>query len=325
MVLWQPIAMTQQLVISGGRVLQKQFVVETASVLGQIYVKAEKNAEWLRKVVCGPDARKGALSRSKVIETLRAKTNASVSESAEADVPDAAVAAVDPAVDPMVSLAPLDESPTKVSPTKKARTTKRTRPQPASSRLWEVRMPRHYTVDVDEDSQDSEETLKVRVYRPNTSQLMLHQDDIFWLIEWLRDELDSGGVAPLPVDDDSQHLQRNSAHADVHIRWAFDGAWEATYLSGPQQGASVKSYVDMLTAAKWDKVCRADGKDGSPFEAANQTARKQATRRFLELHLEDECAGAKESAVADSEARREVIGDVSDAGGSDVCLSDAER
>ena len=325
MVLWQPIAMTQQLVISGGRVLQKQFVVETAEALGQIYVKAEKNSEWLRKVVCGPDARKGALSRSKVIETLRAKTNFRASESAEADAPDAAVAAVDPAVDPMLSLAPLDESPTKVSPTKKARTTKRARAQPASTKLWELRMPRHYTVDVDEDSQDSEETLKVRVYRPNTSQLMLHQDDIFWLIEWLRDELDSGGVAPLPEDDDSQHLQRNSAHADVHIRWAFDGAWEATYLSGPQQGASVKSYVDMLTAAKWDKVCRADGKDGSPFEAASQTARKQATRRFLELHLEDECAGAKESAVADSEARREVIGDVSDAGGSDVSLSDAER
>ena len=99
---------------------KKEYAIESTSVSGQIYVRIEKNQEWLRKMVVGPEARKGALSRTRLLETLREKSNRGNTAVAECD--DRELSTV--AADPMAALVPFqaavadgaDDSP----PAKKA-------------------------------------------------------------------------------------------------------------------------------------------------------------------------------------------------------------
>ena len=95
------------------------------------------------------------------------------------------------------------------------------------------------------------------------------------------DEYRSGGVAP--VEEDSlDSLESNCDVPGVHIRWDFEGSWEALVLEGPKRGKCVTSCVARLTEEKWAAV--AGTGDGS-FGDASAERRKQATFEFLQGHM----------------------------------------
>ena len=273
-------------------------------------------------MVVGPEARKGALSRTRLLETLREKSNIGSTAVEECDDRESSTAAADP----MAALAPFqaavadgaEDSP----PAKKARTSRKTKLTPSSSRCMDVEMPAAFTA----KNLSSIETRTVKLFRKAKNSMFLSQDDIPWMLEYLRDEADGGGVAELPDDEDSQHLERNSAVADLHLRWAFDGSWEGTWLSGPRQSQSVKSYVKKLTKAKWDTLCDAapDVWSGT-FEQCTYARKKEATRHFLELHMRDAAvADTTELADADGEGERHRASDSDGDGGVDHSGSDVE-
>ena len=322
MVVWHPVTLECRLVISGGRVPKKEYAIESTNVSEQIFVRVEKNQEWLRKMVVGPEARKGALSRTRLVETLREKSNRGNTAVAECDDRESSTAAADPMAALVSFQAAVVDAAEDHPPAKKARTSRKTKLTPSSSRCMDVEMPAAFTA----KNLSSIETRTVRLFRKARNSLFISQDDVPWMLEYLRDEADGGGVAELPDDEDSQHLERNSAVADLHLRWAFDGSWEGTWLSGPRQNQSVKSYVKKLTNAKWDSLCEAapDAWSGT-YEQSTYARKKQATRHFLELHMRDAAvADTTELADADGEGERHRASDSDGDGGADHSGSDVE-
>ena len=133
---------------------------------------------------------------------------------------------------------------------------------------------------------NGERTRAVKLLPLSTNSLWLSIDDLVWLVSWLADELETGGV-PMEsaVADHEACHEGNSQAPGFHIRWDFDGAWEAVILEGSQKGKTVKSFVDKLTLAKWEKA-DAVHKYGTTFEDATREQRKTATYHFLEMHLQ---------------------------------------
>ena len=68
----------------------------------------------------------------------------------------------------------------------------------------------------------------------------------------------------------------------MHIRWSFDGAWEAIILVGPNKGYTTKSYVAKMSPDKWAQCPQLRD---SPFEGSSTNDRKAATKAFLEWHM----------------------------------------
>ena len=117
----------------------------------------------------------------------------------------------------------------------------------------------------------------------STNSMWLYVEDLSWLVSWLRDELHSGGV-PVIMDDPLDALEGNCRAKDVHIRWDFNGAWEAIILAGEQRGSTVKSCVAKLTAEKWIAIGGRQ-KYGLDFQSATENHLKEATFEFLEQHM----------------------------------------
>ena len=118
----------------------------------------------------------------------------------------------------------------------------------------------------------------------STNSFWVSIGDLEWLVTWLADELETGGVPVASAVAGVGDLGQNSSVPGVHIRWDFRGAWEAAILEGSEQGQVVKSYVDKLTPEKWDKA-DALHKYGSTFQNATREQRKIATLHYLELHM----------------------------------------
>ena len=107
-------------------------------------------------------------------------------------------------------------------------------------------------------------------------------EDIEWLVNWLEAEHRSGGVV-LP-NEGVPSMEGNCSVPNVHIRWSFDRAWEAVVLAGPRKGTTRKTYVEKLTAEKWQK---ADDfhKYAVAYEMAPPRDKKLAAFHFLEAHM----------------------------------------
>ena len=133
---------------------------------------------------------------------------------------------------------------------------------------------------------DNTKTRTVRVLATSTNTLWLHSDDVGWLVTWLADEHQTGGIAPLEPAVAGEELKGNCLAPGVHIRWDFEGAWEATFLEGERKGKTVKSRVEKLTPEKWATV-DAVHHYGTDFLAATPAQMKQATYHFLELHMQN--------------------------------------
>ena len=86
-------------------------------------------------------------------------------------------------------------------------------------------------------------------------------------------------------EDPLAGIAPNCAASGVHMRWDFDGAWEAIIIAGPATGHKTKSYVDKMTSEKWEKVASIH-KYAVAYEAASAEDKKQATYHFLETHMQ---------------------------------------
>ena len=117
----------------------------------------------------------------------------------------------------------------------------------------------------------------------STNTLWLAADGIEWLVMFVADAYNTGGV---PVDPPSAvgSFDGNCAAPGVRIQWDFDGAWDATIRRAEQAGQTCKSMVEKLTTEKWTVVA-AVHHCGTGFESATPGQQKQATFHFLELHM----------------------------------------
>ena len=85
-------------------------------------------------------------------------------------------------------------------------------------------------------------------------------------------------------DDPIADLEPNCECPNVHIRWDFQGAWEAIILAGDKRGDKIKSYVEKLDQRKWD-VVGASVRYGVAFNDASSAHVKSATKDYLELSM----------------------------------------
>lgn len=252
----------------------------------QTFVKIEKQAEWLYKATAGKTATKQSLRRTKLLDDLKERLVKTVvgcdkgcDQPAVADevasqplvAPEAAAEAE--VADPMLQLAAVGDSVVTPKKKRKGYLSKR-----AKNNITEVTMPEQ-----ERTSHPACTTMRtVRLLATGTNSLWIAAEDIPWLVNCLADEVRSGGV---PVPDDIRsgeelHLEENCAAPGVHMRWDFDGAWEAIVVAGQHKGKKVRSLVANLTDEKW----RAAGVDGS-FASATPELKKQATFAFLEMHM----------------------------------------
>ena len=125
-------------------------------------------------------------------------------------------------------------------------------------------------------------TRRVHLLALSTNSLWLGVQDIEWLVNWLEAEHRSGGVV-LP-NEGCPSMEGNCSVPNVHIRWSFDGAWEAIVIAGPRKGSKLKSYVAKLTAEAWQKAADLH-KYAVACEDASAADKWLATFHFLEAHM----------------------------------------
>ena len=117
----------------------------------------------------------------------------------------------------------------------------------------------------------------------STNTRWLHSDGAGWLVAWLADKRNTGGVPLAPAVGGD--LKGNCTAPGVHVRWDFAGAWEAIVLEASHTSKPMQSYVDKLTLEKW-RAADAVHHYGAQFEAATPEQRTPATLHFLELHMQ---------------------------------------
>ena len=121
-------------------------------------------------------------------------------------------------------------------------------------------------------------------------------DDLPWLVEYVRDELVTGGVALLTEKQEYGAAAVAAAGArNYTLRWDYNGKWSATVKAGPHRGVSISSAVAKLDVAKWGKV-QAEHPDaefaGVPFDDATHAQKKECTRLHLVAAVEAKLAEA---------------------------------
>ena len=283
-----PIRLVRQWSVEGGR-LGKAHCLDTKDIDtkdGPVsFVKIDKNADWMLKLVTGSGS-KGGLRRSLVFREFEthlkeARTNPdshwSPDRAPERSSSSADAGASEPAVDPMSQLE--DISTEFATPKKKARTGPYYQSKRGQNQIQIVTLPEHELV----SHPGRREERKVRLLPLSTNSLYICIEDIDWLARWLNDELRSGGV-PLPKNDPLSELRNNCAVEHVHIRWDFSGAWEAIILEGPKKGRTYKCKLGNFDETKWLAV-GGDAKYGTDFMRAKPAQRREASFLFLQKHV----------------------------------------
>ena len=295
-----PVKLTKQWSIAGGR-LGKPFglaeVKDIDTPQGTVsFVKIDKNADWLLKAILGT-ANKGALRRSTLFITLEKMLTdavadpasrwtpngapASSSSSAVADAPSPAVAESEPC-DPMSQL---EEISSEAATPKKRKTQGPYKSIRGQNKIQIVTMPEHEPHSHPGMTGDR----NIRLLPTSTCSLSICIEDIPWLVRWLSDELRSGGV-PLPKSDPLDALECNCDADNVHIRWDFNGAWEAIILQDSlgraKRGMKYKCVVSDFDQDKWLAV-GANARYGTDFERARPEQKKEASKLFLEKHMKN--------------------------------------
>ena len=140
--------------------------------------------------------------------------------------------------------------------------------------------------------------------------LWLLEDDVPWLLRYLADEVDCGGVPPLENPDGSEDdVPEESAVAEKatsasagsqevltpvkgtqagptrdNIRWDFQGSWVHTWRSGPKRGTTTSCRVAGMTAEKW-AVAAAEHEYTTTFADASEKDMRDAARHYLQIHV----------------------------------------
>jgi hypothetical protein len=293
---WRPISFVKSLSFKGGYQghalpVESREVETPGGTLA--FLKLEKRCEWLCKAVAGPKANiRDALKRSRLFDELRSKI---VEESARGDpagVVPVAVAAEpeNDENDPMNALVALDDvlvgSDSSGRKRKDGHTGTAYSPKRRKTSIISVEMPEQERT----RWPTCTKTRNAKLIAQSTNSLWISSDDVEWLIHWLVDEIDTGGV---PIEDESAvGLEANCAAPGVHIRWDFNGAWEAlaserdSAVAEQGVGGTVlaRSLVSKLTLEKWEIVDNIY-EYGVDFSAATPNQRKNATFHYLEQRM----------------------------------------
>ena len=295
-----PVKLTKQWSIAGGRLGKPVGLTDVKDIdtpQGTVsFVKIDKNADWLLKAILGT-ANKGALRRSTLFSTLGEKLThvvadpasrwtpngvpESPSSSAVADAPSPAVAESEPC-DPMSQL---EEISSEAATPKKRKTQGPYKSIRGQNKIHIVTMPEHEPHSHPGMTGDR----NIRLLPTSTCSLSICIEDIPWLVRWLSDELRSGGVL-LPKSDPLDALECNCDADNVHIRWDFNGAWEAIILQDSlgraKRGMKYKCVVSDFDQDKWLAV-GANARYGTDFERARPEQKKEASKLFLEKHMKN--------------------------------------
>ena len=295
-----PVKLTKQWSIAGGRLGKPVGLTDVKDIdtpQGTVsFVKLDKNADWLLKAMVGT-SNKGALRRSTLFSTLGEKLThvvadpasrwtpngvpESPSSSAVADAPSPAVAQSEPC-DPMSQL---EEISSEAATPKKRKTQGPYKSIRGQNKIQIVPMPEHEPLSHPGMTGDR----NIRLLPTSTCSLSICIEDIPWLVRWLSDELRSGGV-PLPKSDPLDALECNCDADNVHIRWDFNGAWEAIILQDSlgraKRGMKYKCVVSDFDQDKWLAV-GANARYGTDFERARPEQKKEASKLFLEKHMKN--------------------------------------
>ena len=293
---WIPITLVEQLSVAGGNG-KAPLVVETnhVDVSGKgeevAFVRLAKNAAWLLKAVGGKQLQKGGLKRTRLLQTLedmiKKHQNAAVADAADAAGQD------DDDDDPMEAL---QESVTPLLGKVRKYEKKRGR-----DKIVRLSLPLYY-----EPAHAKGQTYEARVLPTGSNTIWLHKLDIPWLVCYMVDEYNSGGVQGLPADDDED--KPNCSVQGLCIEWDFESndRFLARWVSGPFKGErnDVYSSVSSVTAEKW---ARANGEEltGKPFGQESCADRKTVVWKLLEMHCGAElqsfleAGGTAEAATAD--------------------------
>lgn len=295
-----PVKLTKQWSIAGGRLGKPVGLTDVKDIdtpQGTVsFVKIDKNADWLLKAILGT-ANKGALRRSTLFSSLGEKLTHAVadpasrwtpngvpespSSSAVADAPSPAVAESEPC-DPMSQL---EEISSEAATPKKRKTQGPYKSIRGQNKIQIVTMPEHEPHSHPGMTGDR----NIRLLPTSTCSLSICIEDIPWLVRWLSDELRSGGV-PLPKSDPLDALECNCDADNVHIRWDFNGAWEAIILQDSlgraKRGMKYKCVVSDFDQDKWLAV-GANARYGTDFERARPEQKKEASKLFLEKHMKN--------------------------------------
>ena len=300
-----PVKLTKQLSIAGGR-LGKPFglaeVKEIDTSEGTVsFVKLDKNADWLLKATLGT-ASKGALRRSTLSSSLGEKLTHAVADPASRWTPNGAPespssSAVADALDPQRTppavaqsepcdpMSQLQEISSENVTPKKRKTHGAYKSIRGQNQIQTVIMPEYEP----NSHPNRTEEHKVKLLPLSTCSLWICLNDIPWLVRWLSDELRSGGV-PLPKSDPLDALECNCDADNVHIRWDFNGAWEAIILQDSlgraKRGMKYKCVVSDFDQDKWLAV-GANARYGTDFERARPEQKKEASKLFLEKHMKN--------------------------------------
>ena len=229
--------------------------------LADVFVKLDKSFEWMVKAVGGPKAQRGFLSRTTLVETLRAH----MLRDSIAPPPSAVANGDDP--DPMAALCNVEGEMD--TPKKKRRYTRKRK-----GMVMEVDMPqceptRHPNCD---------SRKKVRLLGLSTNQVWLSLADVPWLLQWLVDAVSTSGV---PVLHDAALTANSPAVAGVNFKWDFEDSWEAMILVGPNTGSTIVSSVSDFAEAKWAVVAPVHNY-GVSFADSTYAQKKTATLHYLE-------------------------------------------
>ena len=141
-------------------------------------------------------------------------------------------------------------------------------------------------------------TLKrmVRLYPASTSALYIAERDLEWFLDWVWNELETGGIAQ--PEETIDGLTENCVAAGVHIRpdWtALDLKYEAIVLHGDSKGKKVTSAVAGMTEGKYQQMAGMMAYEATWADATRED-KKRATRDFIAHHMAD-ILGFREGSV----------------------------
>ena len=251
--------------------------IEISRGLGtETFIRIDKGQPWLLKAMC-PDkgAKRVHLQRVTLLDQLRRELLEHVRVGDELDEE---TVVAEPVADPMARLDALaGESPSTEKSTRGSKYRSKRKKHCVVVLEMPAREPHKYP--------SCTLTRSVRIYPTSTSTLYIAEPDLEWFLDWVWDELETGGVtrAEETIDD----LVPNCVAAGVHIRPDFtstDLVYEAIVLDGDHKGKVVKSAVAGMTAAKYDKMASLS-EYSATFADATREDLKRATRDYLAHYM----------------------------------------
>ena len=234
-----------------GGCLKKEELLETRRTrCGKTFVKLDKTAPWLSRVVTGKAPCGRPLSRTHIIEFMRAQLHKS-------QIADEAPAATDDPGDPMAAMdyddmerASAVAEPALATPRKHRKRTRRYRVE--AEQIVSMALPADILDGFADIHGDGGRRVTLLACAKH---IWLHVDDLAWVIRVMRHQYSTGGIPPLSKADvgNTEH-QRN-------VWWGFrDSAWlcRAKYAG--------RTYVKTLG------VTRRAKRDRSEYEATKNNA-----------------------------------------------------